>query len=189
MPDKRIPLRSFGDEGPAEQRTCFRVTQALQSACAFTTDSVDDVVGGLDKLSLDDNAFYVVDAPNGDFMQVGGCKERLTVELRQLVEGGFFHFVAGYEAEPGREAHVPCESGVVTCRESQVMGIEDARLLVRAFCEGTEILPPGYLFEEVSHRFTGSAYAYSDVLGPVAATLGVEQDRFPVIVKIGRAHV
>ena len=82
------------------------------------------------------NSFYILEAPNGDYLQLGGSKERCTVEHRIYRPDGHDHYVLGKHGGPDEPTTIKMSHGEVTVAEKEVFRHWDAMELFKRFFAG-----------------------------------------------------
>ena len=99
-------------------------------------------------LNSESNSFYILESPDGDYIQCGGSKERCTVEVRCFHDGGYTHFVLGRPGGASKLTSVPMSDGCVKVQEGEVFQHWDAIELFERFFEGSDF-PDDIIFREV----------------------------------------
>ncbi|QDU87131.1 hypothetical protein Pla175_04870 [Pirellulimonas nuda] len=84
------------------------------------------------------NSFYILEAPNGSYLQCGGSKERCTVEWRSFHGKKYDHFVLGKRDGPEAETKIEMSDGGVTVLEREVFRHWEAIDLFKRFFSGAE---------------------------------------------------
>jgi len=110
------------------------------------------VVDGINGIHPIKNSYYVVNKPNGDYVQFAGTKGRLVAEARTYEGEKFTHYIIGYDTEPGLVEKVECNVGPIRVNQNQVLTIVDAKRIIKAFCEDME-WPEEYKLTDVTERF------------------------------------
>ena len=87
-------------------------------------------------LNPDTNSFYILESPSGDYLQLGGSKERCTVEHRVLRPDGYDHYVLGKREGNAASTNIKMSHGEVTVAEREVFRHWDAIELFKRFFEG-----------------------------------------------------
>ena len=100
-------------------------------------------------LNPERNSFYILQAPNGDYIQCGGSKEQCTIELRRFHNGGYNHYVLGRAFPSNKLTEIPMSHGGVKVQENEVFRHWDAIELFKRFFAG-EDFPEDIIFREVS---------------------------------------
>ena len=99
-------------------------------------------------LNPESNSFYILESPEGDYLQCGGSKERCTVELRRYHGGGYTHYVLGRSDASDTMTTIQMSEGIVHVRENEVFRHWDAIELFKRFFAGDEF-PEDLVFREV----------------------------------------
>lgn len=94
------------------------------------------------------NSFYTLTAPNGNYIQCGGSKERCTVEYRQTHPHGHRHVVLGRSGGSEEWTEVEMSAGGVKVLEREVFRHWDAIDLFKRFFAG-EPFPDEIVAREV----------------------------------------
>lgn len=87
-------------------------------------------------LNPDSNSFYILEAPNGDYLQLGGSKERCTVEQRVYHPDGYDHYVLGKREGCDGLTTIEMSHGEVTVVEREVFRHWDGIELFKRFFAG-----------------------------------------------------
>ena len=87
-------------------------------------------------LNADTNSFYILEAPNGDYMQLGGSKERCTVEYRAHRPDGHDHYVLGKREGCNEMTTVKMSQGEVSVLQREVFRHWDGIELFKKFFAG-----------------------------------------------------
>ncbi|MBK1829048.1 hypothetical protein [Haloferula rosea] len=95
------------------------------------------------------NSFYILTAPNGDYLQCGGSKERCTVERRIHSTGGYDHEVLGKKDGSEVMTHVDMSAGGVEVQEREVFRHWEAIDLFKKFFAGDDF-PEEIVFRKVN---------------------------------------
>jgi hypothetical protein len=114
-------------------------------------DTANQLLGYLDPVKRPAAIFTRED---GSYIQCAGSKRRLVVEARVITSTGFSHFRFGRGSLSHSSAAIECSIGPITCDETQVLALRDARKIINSFLEnGT--LDNGYVATEVTAEFNG----------------------------------
>ncbi len=87
-------------------------------------------------LNPETNSFYILEAPSGDYLQLGGSKERCTVEHRVYRPGGHTHYVLGKRDGKDDWTTIRMSHGEVTVSEREVFRHWDVIELFKRFFAG-----------------------------------------------------
>jgi hypothetical protein len=87
-------------------------------------------------LNPDTNSFYILESPRGDYLQLGGSKDRCTVEHRVLRADRYDHFVLGKRDGKDGWTTIKMSQGEVTVAEREVFRHWDAIELFKRFFAG-----------------------------------------------------
>jgi hypothetical protein len=99
-------------------------------------------------LNPETNSFYILESPNGDYIQCGGSKERCTVEMRRFHDLGYTHYVLGRAGGSDRLTSVPMSNGGVKVQENEVFRHWDAIDLFKRFFASDDF-PDDIIFREI----------------------------------------
>jgi hypothetical protein len=110
------------------------------------------IADGIEGIHPAKNSYYVVNKPNGDYVQFAGARDRLVAEVRTYEGEKFTHYIIGYDTEPGLVEKVECNVGPIRVNQNQVLTIVDAKRIVKAFCEDMP-WPREYKLSDVTGRF------------------------------------
>jgi len=84
-------------------------------------------------LNPDTNSFYILEAPSGDYLQLGGSKERCTVEHRVYRADGYDHYVLGKREGKDNWTTIRMSQGEVTLAEREIFRHWEAIELFKRF--------------------------------------------------------
>ena len=101
-------------------------------------------------------SFFILNAPDGSYVQTAGARLRLIVEYRQVSGGVFRHYVLGRREEERREASINYSGGAITLRKNEVLVLRDALSVFGAFLRSGRV-PEGYEWRDVTERFQAAA--------------------------------
>src|SRR5688572_4986654 len=87
-------------------------------------------------LNPETNSFYILTSPSGDYLQLGGSKERCTVEHRVFRADGHDHYVLGKRDGRDGWTTIKMSQGEVTVAEREVFRHWDAIELFKQFYAG-----------------------------------------------------
>lgn len=87
-------------------------------------------------LNAETNSFYILEAPNGDYLQLGGSKERCTVEHRVYRSDGYDHYVLGMRDGSDELTTIKMSQGEVNVAQREVFRHWDAIGLFKRFFAG-----------------------------------------------------
>ena len=90
----------------------------------------------LNYLNPETNSFYILESPSGDYLQLGGSKERCTVEHRVFRSDGYDHFVLGKRDGKDDWTTIKMSEGQVTVAEREVFRHWDVIELFKRFFVG-----------------------------------------------------
>ena len=100
-------------------------------------------------LNPETNSFYILEAPNGDYIQCGGSKKACTVEVRYFENNEHTHYVIGHCNGPTGDATVQMRDGAVSVKENEVLQHWEAIDLFKCFFAG-EPFPKHFALREVN---------------------------------------
>jgi hypothetical protein len=99
-------------------------------------------------LNPNTNSFYILESPEGDYIQCGGSKERCTIEIRRFRGVGYTHYVLGRSGGSNKLTSIEMSDGAVQVQENEVFQLWDAVELFRRFFAGDR-LPDDIVSREV----------------------------------------
>lgn len=100
-------------------------------------------------LNPDSNSFYILEHPNGNYIQCGGSKKCCTVEMRVYGENNTYtHYRIGHQEGSTTDAAIKMTDGVVTVEAREVLTHWEAIELFDAFFSGSDI-PSNYKAREI----------------------------------------
>jgi hypothetical protein len=88
------------------------------------------------------NSFYILEAPNGDYIQCGGGRERCTVEIRRYEDQTrktYKHSVVGLAPTVSETTSIEMTQGAVIVRTSEVLSRWQAIQLFDSFFHNREL--------------------------------------------------
>ena len=91
-------------------------------------------------LNAENNSFYILEAPNGDYLQLGGSKERCMVEYRAFHPDGHDHYVLGRPGGGDDWTTIQMSAGVSNVMEREVFRHWDAMEFFKRFHAGEPFL-------------------------------------------------
>ena len=84
-------------------------------------------------LNSRNNSFYILESPEGNYIQCGGSKERCTVELRIYRKEQYDHFRLGKKVGSSAMTTIPMSAGEVEVQEREVFTHWEAIELFKVF--------------------------------------------------------
>ena len=98
-------------------------------------------------LNSDGNSFYILESPEGNYIQCGGAKERCTVELRIYRKEEYDHFRLGKTDGSDTITTIKMSAGEVEVLEREVFTHWEAIELFKAFYANEAF--PGHISERI----------------------------------------
>ncbi len=118
----------------------------------YEITDIAKVVDGIEGIHPTKNSYYVVNKPNGDYVQFAGARNRLVAEVRTFEDKKFTHHIIGYDTESGPVERVECNVGPIRVNQNQVLTIADAKRIIKAFCKDMQ-WPEEYKLTDITDRF------------------------------------
>ena len=116
-------------------------------------NSIEDALRSLDSYK---KAYIVLTNIDGSYLQCAGGIDRLTIELQEINESGFKHFIIGKgddkSALKTTWVQIDCRVGPIRVHDNEVLNLKDGMLIFRSFFQGDE-LPGGYKRRNVTKNF------------------------------------
>ena len=98
-------------------------------------------------MNSDNNSFYILESPEGNYIQCGGSKDRCTVELRLYRKKEYDHIRLGKANGSNAITTIKMSTGEVEVLEREVFTHWEAIKLFRAFYEYEDF--PNHISERI----------------------------------------
>ena len=87
-------------------------------------------------LNAETNSFYILEAPNGNYIQCGGSKERCLVEVRTYQGSVYAHSILGKRNVSAEKTKLKMSAAEVELQENEIFRHWEAIELFKCFFEG-----------------------------------------------------
>lgn len=115
--------------------------------------SLDEADALLARLEPSRRSYAIFTRPDGSYVQCAGGTKRMTVEYRVVEpDGRLRHYVVGLAPVQGQLTQISCTVGPIELDLSQLLKLDHARTVVRAFLE-TGAIPDSFTATDVTERF------------------------------------